>query len=692
MSKHQFSRTYVDPCPLASTGLPHFPLSPFGITPENMDAVVNSFSNATEEVFRRLQSAHRKEAFRPVGYPYKLAHNNWANNRWAKGAIVELWRSSTGRPQEGVLCLNSDLGHLELDIESGVEDTLTGPSDGNGNSLTVRSRRVPIASEAYRAAVQLDPRIGREDLHFTVNGETWATIYEVSGIPDLLRVSIVSTQEAAERSRNPLYYRISDGLYYKRGFPGHFDLEIGAGTNGMIAFPGIGNCQPSVVLFRTVPTDGHAYNEAITRDRSLADTELMFDVNGTRCATIYNVCGDASVFRIGVLSPEDAASTFDIVEHLARGDSRSIPASRATVRPLLNRLTSVRMQSLMRRLTPYGSYDCGHPAFWFLELRETHERGTTIQKVDASTSDFGPLYNRRDKRGYLIPNSIEKNLEDPAERGKGFGVFLGLRGLVSGHIDFRFDAVSAGASPLLFPEDVDTVLALAFGSNTPAPPSFSLDRRVNQKGTVHPLKTMACKDFSPEWLEHTLFGKTLYATDYWIGKIATQPKHFLNQTPPFAPRDEATNLMLTRLSQIVTTDGCLRIVPRALVAAWESSTDNQPQCRVRTASMYVYGWRNHAAGKDGPEVIGANDHSTQIGRVGTFLTQHYDELARSWPIFERLRQLSTLWHCTLELRRRGFSPDKALIARASSRAQQEQANRPSDPTDRLVRWNHYPDL
>lgn len=678
MSEQHSIEESVDPCPVAGL-LPTIPFPPIGLTPDNAPAIARAFAEATREVVLRLHHMHRTERFRPRGVAYELSHN-----AWTKGSIVQLWNSQNGNPNEGILCLNRDLELIEVDIQTGIEETLaTQPGVGNGG-ITLRSRCVPKNSELYRVAVAQDPRLADPALELSRDGEPWATIYEVSGDVAAVRASIISAKVAQARSRDPQYFRISEGLFYRRGNIGLFDLEIGAGTNAMIASPASDNRQLSMVVARTVPIDGADYREAVHRDPSLANPALMFELNGTQCATIYDISGDPEVFRVRVLSPSVAAAAFDVVRHLGLGDKR------ATIQPLLKALAKTDAESLLRRLTSLGSYGSDHPLFLLSELRETLELGTTIDAVDNATYDFGPLYNARDGRGYLVSDIFSSSQCPTSE--EGFGAFLGLRGLGSGEIDLRFERPSSSHGPLLFPEDVNAILALAFGSDAITNPSFSLDRRVEQVGAMRPLNTLATRNFSPHWLEHTAFGQTLYATDYWLGKIAAQPLLFLHLTEPFENRPADTKDLLAALLKLRGTSGCLRIVPNSLETAWAMSPDNQTQCRVRSASMYVYGWPQSDIGKEGADVAGANDPGTEIGQVAIFLTNNYDHLARSWPIFERLRQLTSLLHCTFELKRRGFEPGEALVDRARGAVAQFEAHRPSKSIERLVRWNSYPDI
>lgn len=276
-----------------------------------------------------------------------------------------------------------------------------------------------------------------------------------------------------------------------------------------------------------------------------------------------------------------------------------------------------------------------------------------------STHDFGPFYNRKNSEGYPIPGSLGNLGTDmPSE---GFGRFLGLQGLRSGEIDFRFEDKTKSLV-FITQDDIDVILVLAFSDKNPIWPTLSLD----DFGSG----LLSQKVWCPEWIGHTALGSTFYATDYWMGKLSWKSEGFtveLNHVPSMFKK--AANALL---GNIIARDQNYMykhryLAPLEIQWTWAKAPTGDLQCRIKNISMRIHGGEvitNPDGSTDRYQRM--NDSSTQDGRVANMLTEHFDDIAMLWPMFERHRQLTGLLYAVTELRNRGFKLNAALEKRVKS--------------------------
>jgi hypothetical protein len=320
----------------------------------------------------------------------------------------------------------------------------------------------------------------------------------------------------------------------------------------------------------------------------------------------------------------------------------------------------------------------------------------TDKQVRNATWQFGPIYNALNADLYLVPHTLGHSgaaKDAPAS----FGRFIGLSGFGAGDLGLHFDTASPYPGPLVYPEDITTCLALAFGSPNAQLPRVSLDEIKSPSGSdqfvvLPTAQNLTNKLFDPAWLGSTLLGKTLYATDYWMGRMFAGFSG--TQNPPvmsdaaFNGFPEASKLLLQDIYAIPNyTDAgqyyC--IVPDVIQANWQKYNGNL-HCVVEAMRMRVCGWDSTEKLTAPPSATMPVDLSTRAGRVAAVLTERYDEIAQAWPMYERLRQLTAIFQCAIELRARGFVPNDALKQRLRDHIQRHEGMAKGLPTRNFVTW------
>lgn len=301
--------------------------------------------------------------------------------------------------------------------------------------------------------------------------------------------------------------------------------------------------------------------------------------------------------------------------------------------------------------------------YWEDIRKAVHLRsfGASEQQLASSTRDFGPQYNEFSSNGFPIPGALlTSGLQDgahPVNNVKdGFGKLAGLRATHDGNIAFRFETLAPGQMPLLFPEDIDVALVLAFSGEKAQWPSVSIED-FEPKVPDRPRWPFNRKDWNPYWIGKTLIGKTLYGTDYWIGALAWQSNEF---PVGKANGDQAKSLLQKFALCGGRRDGLSsRVMIRPTDVHWDWSVDDDQAItfQIHSVKMRVDGG-NIVVHPDGTEDRSRNLNSPNYatGRVANLLTEHYDEIADLWPMFERLRQINGILYSLAAIRDLGFKP------------------------------------
>lgn len=318
--------------------------------------------------------------------------------------------------------------------------------------------------------------------------------------------------------------------------------------------------------------------------------------------------------------------------------------------------------------------DAGADGLLFTQCLIGRMIGATPEELLLSTYDFGPVYNRQNDKGFPITGTrIAKSGDaqpflDDTMPTEGYGRLLGLTGTASGEIDFRFEPPQDGIV-YITQDDVDVALALAFTGPEPVTPSFSLEEA--SKYDFFLLQ----KEWKPEWIGHTRLGKTLYATDYWMGNLIFSSHNFTFDKGAHPNFEEAAAALFKRLRHASVSDHTLR--PLEIEWSWVTTEDKEHQCKINKVSM-----------RDDGALINILNDGTRVrtenrGPAAVF-TESYDDIAKLWPMYERLRQLTALIYSLSELKKRGFEPSDALARRIQD-VEKAYTSRPTlQPKDRLV--------
>lgn len=292
--------------------------------------------------------------------------------------------------------------------------------------------------------------------------------------------------------------------------------------------------------------------------------------------------------------------------------------------------------------------------------------GVTREEVRISTQRFGPRYNKFGANGYLVPTSFDPN-SVPKE---GDTYFRGLYAKKNGEIDFFFEQ-RPGVPPMIFSQDIDVALILAFHPSKPELPSLSLegldDSFLDRKPWIFRQKA-----WKPEWIGHTMFGETLYAADYWMGELIWYSRCFPS-TPDEIPNKVERAHVKTLLKEIEEYDaahaGQTRIMlkPRNVYATWNKTSEGEVVCDVHRMDITVDGsnvgiemdYKTKKYVEDRSQNL--NDPHYQIGRAARYVTARYNEIAEIFPLFERSRQIVGLMNTLIALRDdHKFQPGEAL--------------------------------
>ncbi len=311
---------------------------------------------------------------------------------------------------------------------------------------------------------------------------------------------------------------------------------------------------------------------------------------------------------------------------------------------------------------------------FFIQCLASKLLDSSPEQLIVSTEDFGPFYNRRNRFGYMLPGDF-----DVSEVPSGsFGGLLGIRG-ANGEIEFRFDE-ARNSMAYLTKEDIDTALVLAFGDDKPLMPSISMNNLDDRT------PFLAEKVWEPEWLGKTAFGKTLYATDYWMGRICGFKNGELHANEILADYLKATQEIVLGLHEIgLRVDNTnFNLRPMQIDWFWETDANNQEhRCTIKKITM---GMLSEKAKFDSENKQYVNEWSGEDTGHSKIFNERYDEIATMWPIFERQRHLVALTRSLTELRERGFQPSAALADRISKMNEAFNSQPALKFQDRLVLW------
>ncbi|MFY9286895.1 MAG: hypothetical protein WAO98_00165 [Alphaproteobacteria bacterium] len=307
------------------------------------------------------------------------------------------------------------------------------------------------------------------------------------------------------------------------------------------------------------------------------------------------------------------------------------------------------------------------------DLREEvqlKQLGVTRDEVTKITQQYGPRYNKMEQNGWLITASFDPS-SIPSE---GDSYFKGLQAKSSGELVLYFEQ-KPNLPPLIFPQDIDVAMIFAFHPSRLPLPYLSLEG-LDEDFPDRPNWLFIKKDWHPRWMSHTLMGETLYAADYWIGRLAWQSKQFAT-TPDDIPDDDTRARVINLLRDFELCGGSadgyssrVMLKPGDVYGSWNKTTDGDIVCDVHRIDMGVDG--SDMAIKIDPttgemvqdRAVNLNNPRFAMGRAALLLTSRYNEIAEFFPMFERSRQLIGLLKTLVTLREKyDFKPDAETMKR-----------------------------
>jgi hypothetical protein len=244
---------------------------------------------------------------------------------------------------------------------------------------------------------------------------------------------------------------------------------------------------------------------------------------------------------------------------------------------------------------------------------------------------------------------------------------LGVRAIQNGDIKIVPD-IDNRRPALLVPEDLEVIKALVFADvSGPIWPALSLERKV--EGILDDdYKWFKAKVWKPSWVGHTDLGKTLYIVDRLMGQMTWSPKTFTVVTsnqcfdPKFPEIIKAfvEDLRFTGGSNRVSHSRLINVFPEhiplsPLTKAFNQRGEEVWAVDVLNAKMRVNGaYTRELSDTEEDRQIGWNDTRFGQGRLTQRLTDHYDDIAKMIPAFDRYKQLMALLYLVSELREQGY--------------------------------------
>lgn len=308
------------------------------------------------------------------------------------------------------------------------------------------------------------------------------------------------------------------------------------------------------------------------------------------------------------------------------------------------------------------------------------------RSVHNNTYKNGPFYNAVGANKLPIwgqPDRVFMGSDhDRADQRipRGWHSLAGVTTDAAKNISFIFNR-SVFKPAMIFQEDVDVMLALAFGEEQFQWPSLDLSRTGEN---LHPYPNMQIKTFEPNWLTITDFGKTFYICDFLSGELAWHIEDF-----EIADKGDKRLAMLghalKEMKKNITGDNpkdpntgqeypaVINNNPRFVDYTESSGRDGKSlNLYVQKIIMKIDGGfideQASKAANVGQVVpvnvdwLYRNDPNFKHTKWTLALTDHFDVVAEVMPVYERLRQLMGMVYVMNHLRNvRGFMPNEKTL-------------------------------
>lgn len=307
-------------------------------------------------------------------------------------------------------------------------------------------------------------------------------------------------------------------------------------------------------------------------------------------------------------------------------------------------------------------------ATWW-DLKKLLERSlleVTESQIESNTYCQGPCYNRRSADGLPILGDLLKPGESASVQG-AYTPNAGIRVINGVFTDAKrnlcLDASLGGDKPaLILPEDCAVAFAMCFGDTNIIWPGISIDLP-DRNCTPDKVDWIYTKNNWPEdclWLGHVAFGHTLYYCDQLIGALAWTPERFSTHSQcPSADR-LLYKLRITGGHQGKGHSGrvCIKPCHVQIDTSFKKWT-KKLSCRVIKTHMQIDGAYTIFDPRSTDRLdMCLNDTRYANGKIASVLTDHFDEIAAMLPVFERGRQLMSLFYALAEARNSGYTLPK----------------------------------
>lgn len=286
--------------------------------------------------------------------------------------------------------------------------------------------------------------------------------------------------------------------------------------------------------------------------------------------------------------------------------------------------------------------------------------------VRASSCNFGPFYNEVDDNGLPIIGAYDAvNYGDSEGNGllkSGRGFFKGLTATQNGGINFQFEPAN---TEFVTDEDIDVILALSFAQEDLQWPSIDL----SFASCLHTI--LQEKKTNPSWVLHTDFGKTLYVTDKLSGALSWSFNKFSVMN---GDDIKAKNGFLNLRRKLQAVDAPSPTPERKYTPVVNTNPKGSSAYGVRTGNHFSVGVNFLEFGIDGGHYVETgkqdahlngwvfrNDTTYEHQQRTQILTENFNMIAVTIPVFERLRQLTSVMHGVQELKKLGFKPSRHLL-------------------------------
>lgn len=232
--------------------------------------------------------------------------------------------------------------------------------------------------------------------------------------------------------------------------------------------------------------------------------------------------------------------------------------------------------------------------------------------------------------------------------------------------DLKLNFIESEEKPaLLFEEDLDTALVLAFGKDDFQWPSIGIEQH---KVIDAELEEAQLKDLSPRWLIETPIGPTFYITDFLGGRLSWEIDAF-----EVAKTDlgQLANQLIEELNDIDASDPEGNLgwqinvnAKNVVLHVNEKVQDSQKTWSVSFdhVEMRITGGYSMPHKDTGEKEMWhyTDDLQYKHGQVCAKLTENFDVIAKLMPVYERLRQFIGILYALDTIKQKGFRPNSHL--------------------------------